>query len=129
VKDGLSHAARGIGEPAVIILGIPEVGDDEKDQNSAENSHAMCPAGFAGESPTISCLAASVCSPCEHESGKVITLWQVKPITSPTLIPVYICRMRGLVIVIVAVVALAMVRGQPPRVPRPTGPMPAVNVP
>jgi hypothetical protein len=37
--------------------------------------------------------------------------------------------MRGLAIVIVAVVALAMVRGQEPRVPRPTGPMPAVNVP
>jgi hypothetical protein len=37
--------------------------------------------------------------------------------------------MRGLVVVIVAVAALAMMRGQPPRVPLPTGPMPAVNVP
>jgi hypothetical protein len=37
--------------------------------------------------------------------------------------------MRGLAIITVVVVALAMVRGQQPRVPRPTGPMPAVNVP
>jgi hypothetical protein len=38
--------------------------------------------------------------------------------------------MRGLTIIIVAVVALAMVRGpQHHFVPRPTGPMPAVNVP
>jgi hypothetical protein len=37
--------------------------------------------------------------------------------------------MRELAIVFVAVVALAMVRGQQPHVPRPTGPMPAVNVP
>ena len=38
--------------------------------------------------------------------------------------------MRGLAIVIVAVVALAMARGQQPHfVPQPTGPMPAVNVP
>ena len=39
--------------------------------------------------------------------------------------------MRGLAIIIIAVVALsAMARGhQPHFVPRPTGPMPAVNVP
>jgi hypothetical protein len=53
----------------------------------------------------------------------------VKRITSPTSNSVYFCEMRGLTIIIVAVVALAMVRGQQPRVPRPTGPMPAVKVP
>jgi hypothetical protein len=38
--------------------------------------------------------------------------------------------MRGLTIIIVAVVALAMASGhQPHFVPRPTGPLPAVNVP
>jgi hypothetical protein len=38
--------------------------------------------------------------------------------------------MRGLAILLVAIVVLsAMVQGQPHFSPRPTGPMPAVNVP
>jgi hypothetical protein len=53
----------------------------------------------------------------------------VKRITSPPSFPVYFCGMHRLAIIIVAVVALAMVRGHQPHVPRPTEPMPAVNVP
>jgi hypothetical protein len=49
----------------------------------------------------------------------------------PHMISDLLWGMRGLAIIIVAVVTLsAMARGhQPQFVPRPTGPMPAVNVP
>jgi hypothetical protein len=42
VNHGSSHAARAIGEPAVIVFGIPEVNDRDNDQKSDENSHALC---------------------------------------------------------------------------------------
>jgi hypothetical protein len=55
----------------------------------------------------------------------------VKCLHIPDTIPDVLWAMRRLAIIIVAVVALsAMARGhQPQFVPRPTAPMPAVNIP
>jgi hypothetical protein len=48
----------------------------------------------------------------------------------PDIKCVLVLGVRGLAIIIVAIVALsATARGHHPFVPRPTGPMPAVNVP
>jgi hypothetical protein len=47
-----------------------------------------------------------------------------------TRIPPYLQEMRGFAIIIIAFVALSATgRGHPAFVPRPTGPLPAVNVP
>ena len=157
MNDGSSHAARAVGEPAVIVFGIPEINDRDDDQKSAEHSHVLCQLigpvkryliligpGLSVHSPTL-----------EHDPEKWTPVFRedhaqtkkierdddlkkrhpaldrrVKRITSPTSIPVYFYGMRRLTIILVAVMALAMVRApQPHFVPRPTGPMPAVNVP
>lgn len=50
--------------------------------------------------------------------------------TLPPSIPVYDAKMRGLVIAALTLLAVStMVRGHPHFVPRPTAPIPAVNVP
>lgn len=39
VSHGSSHAARSIGESAVVVFGIPKVNDGNRDQKRAKNSH------------------------------------------------------------------------------------------
>jgi len=43
VRYGSSHAEQAVGEPAVVVLGVPEVSEREKDQKSHEHSHLTSP--------------------------------------------------------------------------------------
>ena len=37
------HAAQAVSEPAVVVLGVPEVSDCENDEKSQEHSHLTSP--------------------------------------------------------------------------------------
>ena len=43
VRYGSSYAEQAVGEPAVVVLGVPEVSEREKDQKSHEHSHLTSP--------------------------------------------------------------------------------------
>jgi hypothetical protein len=79
-----------------------------------------------------SCRKRPVCAAgAHHQSGRdtITPRGKIHPVKH--MISDLLWGMRGLAIIIVAVVALSAMAGghQPHFVPRPTGPMPAVNVP
>ena len=48
VRHRSRHTVHAVGKPAVVVIGVPEIGDCENDQKSDKHSHLISPSPSAG---------------------------------------------------------------------------------